>query len=115
MDGVTAIDVRVRVFTVKVALPVLPANTAVMPAVPGATPVAIPALPNTLLIVAIAGADEAHVTLFVRFWVLESANVPMAVSCVETACGTEGDGGVIAIDVKGDGVTNTLALPLFPW
>ena len=114
LGGVTAIDVRVRVFTVKVALPVCPANTAVMLVVPGATPIAIPPFPKALLIVPIPGTDEAHVTLFVTFCVLRSANVPMAVNCVETASGTEADGGVIAIDVKGDGVTSTLVLPLFP-
>jgi hypothetical protein len=65
--------------TVKVAVPLIEPEVAVMVTVPAATPLAIP-LP---LIVAKAVFDELHVTLLVRFWLLPSLYSPVAANpCV---------------------------------
>ena len=61
--------------------PVTEPEVALMLVVPVATPVARPWLPLVLLIVATPVIDDAHVTDVVRFWVLPSLKVPVAVNC----------------------------------
>ena len=56
-------------------------EVAVMVVVPVATLVARPCVPVAVLIVAMFVADELHVTVPVRFCVLPSLNVPVAVNC----------------------------------
>jgi hypothetical protein len=71
--GVMAIDVNVAAVTVSVAeLLVTPDNEAEIVDVPAATPVAIPALPPPVMIVAADVFEEIHVTVEVMFWVLVS-------------------------------------------
>jgi hypothetical protein len=108
-----AIDFSVAVLTVSVAGALtLLANTAVMLVVPGPTPVAKPSNGYALLTVATDGVAEAHVTLEVRFCVLRSMKVPVAVNSVVTPSGTLAVAGVTAMDVRGDGVTTTAAVLL---
>src|ERR1700719_1254331 len=64
--------------------------------VPVPTVLAKPAL----LIVATAVFEELQVTELVRFWVLLSLYVPVAVNCCGTPLATEGFAGVTAIEVK---------------
>jgi hypothetical protein len=77
LAGVTAMDCNVAAVTVRTVLPVTPFNVAEIDEVPTAAPVANPAL----VIVATDEVAEAHVTLLVRFCVLLSLNVPVAVNC----------------------------------
>jgi len=93
--GVTAIDVSVtRTFTV--ALPVIVPLAALMVAVPGATVITTPAA----LTVAMFALLELHVAVLVRFCVVPSVYVPIAVrACVTFAYREEGVG-VIAIDLS---------------
>jgi hypothetical protein len=65
--GVTATDTSVAGVTVKVTDgEVMLPKVAVMAVVPAATPVARPFVPAALLIVAVAGVPEFHVTVVVR-------------------------------------------------
>jgi hypothetical protein len=67
--GVTAIDCSVAAVTVNTSAgEVTPFSEAVILLVPTATPVAKP----PLVMVAVAGVAEAHVTEDVRFWVVVS-------------------------------------------
>jgi hypothetical protein len=61
----------------------------VVPAV--AADVARPCDPPVLLMVAIAGVPDAHVTVVVRVCVVEPVYVPVATHCF---CGVESDAGV---------------------
>src|ERR1022692_4661804 len=68
-------------------------EAALIVVLPGATPVANPAA----LIVPAAGVDDVQVTELVRFCVLESLYVPVAVNCCVPATTIEGLAGVTAI------------------
>ena len=67
LDGVTASEVKVPLVTVNDAVPTWPLKTAVILAEPGCRPVASPLVPKALLMVAIVGGDDVHVTAVVRF------------------------------------------------
>ncbi len=108
--GVTVIIVKVALVTVRVVDPTTPANVAVMVEVPGATPMTMPELPMATLTVATDGADEVHVTELVRFCVLPSANVPVAVYCIATCAGKLEATGVTAMDSIAEDSTTTLAV-----
>ena len=68
---------RVGGDTVNVVLPVIPLSVAEMLVLPALTAVASPAL----VMVATPVFEEAQVTEPVRFWVLPSEYVPVAVNC----------------------------------
>ena len=110
--GVIVIEVRVPLVTVNDAVPTCPANSAVMVAAPGAIPVADPLVPAASLTLATDAGDEVHNTEFVRFWVLPSANVPIAPNCARVCCATVALAGVICTDVSGDDSTTRAAVPL---
>jgi hypothetical protein len=100
--GVTAMDCNVAAVTVStsagdVTLPWV----AVMLLVPTLTPVARP----PAAIVATAGVADAHVAVAVRFCVLLSVNVPVAVNCCVRPLAIDGLTGVTAIDFKVAAVT----------
>ena len=79
--GVTAIDFKVAFVTVSVAAGlVIELIDAVIDVLPAATAVTTPWLPCVLLIVAIAWAEEFHVTEVVITFVLPSAYVPVALN-----------------------------------
>jgi hypothetical protein len=94
LAGVTAIDCSVAALTVRTVDPATLPDVALMDEVPTAKALARP----VPLIVATPGAAEAQVTLPVRFCVLLSVNVPMAVNCCERPLATDGLAGVTAID-----------------
>ena len=74
---------------------------------PVATPVASP----VLLIVAAAVLVEVHVTTVVRFWLLPSLKIPIAVNCGVAPVVIEELTGVTAIDTKTDAVTVRPVVP----
>ena len=110
LAGVTVIDTRAAGPTVKVVLPVTPAELALIWEVPCAAPVARP--PE--VIVAILVLDDVQVTELVRFWVDPSEYVPAAVNCCVLPLGIEGFAGVTAIDTRVAGPTARVVLPVTP-
>src|SRR5579871_2865800 len=94
--GVTAIDFSVAAVTVNVVDPLIAPDVALIVLVPTATPVAKP----PVVIVAVEVVPEAHVTDPVRFCVLLSLNVPVAVNCCVRPFAIDGFTGVTAIDCK---------------
>ena len=97
--GVIVIDCKIALVTVRVmAVAVIPLKLALIFVVPVANVVAKPLLPAVLLIVAVAGVSELHVTLLVIFWVLLSEYVPVAINCCVLPKASDSLPGVIAID-----------------
>ena len=72
--------------TVNVVDPLTEPELAEIVALPCATLAANPAL----LIVAVAGVFDDQVAVLVRFWVLPSVNVPVAVNCCVAPNGSVG-------------------------
>lgn len=79
---------------------------------PGATPVATPAVSWPLLMVAIPGLEDVHVTNSVRSWVSPLPKVPTALKPVWNPAATLEFWGEIAIDVSVAPSTKRLAEPL---
>ena len=75
--GVTATDTSVEAVTVSVVLPEIEPVVARMVVDPVPIAVATPAA----LIVATVAAEELHVAVLVRFCVVPSVKVPVAVNC----------------------------------
>lgn len=116
--GVTAIEVRVAVVTVRFVVPLIPANAAETVVLPGATPFATPALSAELLTVATDGVEEVQVTADVRSNCWPSLNVPVAVSWVSMVAGSFRPCGVILIETRFDPSTTTdaagaVTVPIF--
>jgi hypothetical protein len=105
--GVTVIDCNVAAVTVRVVEPVIDPDLALIEEVPAATVVASPAA----LMVATVVVAEVQVTLLVRFCVLLSLNVPVAVNCCVSPLATEGLAGVTAIDCSVAAVTVSTVEP----
>ncbi len=104
-----AIDCRTGAVTVKEKVfDVTPLIVAVMFDVPVPAPIARP----LVLIVAIAGEAEFHVTWLVMFAVLASLYVPVAVNCPLVPLAIEPFAALMAIECKIAGVTVTIVLPL---
>jgi hypothetical protein len=94
--------------TVKVVEPFIAPKAASIVVCPAATPLASP----VALIVATPGAEEPHVTVLVRFWVLPSLYVPLAVNCCVVAGAMVGFAGVTAIDTSTGAVTVSVVAPV---
>ena len=75
---------------------------------PAATPDANPEAE----MVATVAFDEVHVTEFVKFWVLVSENVPVAVNCCVAPAEIDGLAGVTAIEVRVAAVTFKVVDPV---
>jgi hypothetical protein len=71
------------------------------------TAVARPAV----LMVATPAADELHVAVLVRFWVLPSLYVPVAVNCCVLPLVIDGFAGVTAMETRVAAVTVRVVLP----
>jgi hypothetical protein len=93
--GVTAIETNAGLIATFVCVLMLP-ELAVMTAAPMATLVAKP----EALTVVMLESDELHVTELVRFDVLPSEYVPVAVNCCVVPITIEGLAGVIAKDAR---------------
>jgi hypothetical protein len=105
--GTTEIDVNTAAVTVNVAEPWIVPEAAMIAAVPFATLVASP----PLLTVAIIDADEVQVTVLVRFCVVLSLYVPVAVNCCGYPAATDAGPGVTAIEANTGAVTVNMAEP----
>jgi len=103
-----AIETRTAAVTVSTVEPVIPAEVALMVAVPGSRLVARPVGLTT----AVVGVFEAQVAVEVRFWVCESVKVPVAVNCWLVPNAIEGVAGVTAIETSAAAVTARVVLPL---
>ena len=82
--------------------------TAVITAVPWLTAVTMPPL---AVMLATDGLLEAQVTELVRFCVVPSLKVPVAVNCSVFPMAIEGFAGVTAMDANVAGVTVSVVLP----
>lgn len=94
--GVTETPIFEEATTVSVVEPVTLPEVAEIVVEPALSAVARP----VVLIVAVAVLLEAQVTLLVRFCVLLSENVPVAVNCCVPPAAIEGFAGVTAIDTS---------------
>ena len=112
--GVTTIEVSVALVVFMVNVPTTPPKIAVTVAAPGATPVTMPWKLTTSLTVAIDKGVHVQVTLLERFWVVPSANLPVATSGTVIPTGTLTGAGVMAIDCSGEDCTTRLAVPFTP-
>lgn len=104
-DGLTAIETKAAGTMVMVVLPLTEPEVALMEADPVATLVASPCEPVLLLMVTTEICDELQLTVAVRFCVLPSVNVPVAVNCCVVPRGVLGSAGVTAMDTSVAGVT----------
>jgi hypothetical protein len=106
--GVTAIDCSVAAVTVRTVEPLIDEDVAVIVEVPTPAPLASP----DALIVAVVVVPEDQVTVDVRFCVVPSLNVPVAVNCCVAPLAIEGFVGVTAIDCSVAAVTVRTVEPL---
>jgi hypothetical protein len=107
LGGVTAMDTRVGGVTVSVwgVLVIVP-DAAVILVEPTASELA---KPDPLMLTTL-GAEEFHVAVLVKFAVVESVYVPVAVNCCVIPLATEGFVGVTAIEASAAALTaNTTA------
>src|SRR5580658_3541776 len=102
LAGVTAIETSVGAVTVNTVEPEIDPEVALIELVPTPAPVARP----PAAIVAVEVVAEAHVTEAVRFCVLLSLNVPVAVNCCLFPRVIEGFAGVTEMEVR-DGTTGS--------
>ena len=108
VGGVIAIDTSVAAVTVSSVVLLTVPEVAVMLAEPIAILCASPAV----LIVAVDSVSDDHVAVLVRFCVLPSVNVPVAVNCCVVPKAIDGVAGVTAIDTSVAAVTVTVVDPL---
>ena len=105
-------------FTIRVAglLKMLPVeDVAIIIDVPAATDVANPLEPAALLMVATEGVEEVHVTALVRFCIVLSEYVPVAVNCCVAPAMMMGLAGVTAMEINVVAVTvSVVALERLP-
>jgi hypothetical protein len=109
--GVTATDTSVAAVTVSVVLLLTAPSVAEIVVVPIAADVASPFAPAALLIEAVVGVPDAHVTVVVLSWVDESVYVPVAVNCCLRPFAIEGFEGATASDTSVAAVTVRVVLP----
>jgi hypothetical protein len=106
--GVTAIDCNVAAVTVSKVEPLMDDDVAVIVEVPTPAPVARPEAP----MVAVVVVPDDQATLDVRFCVVPSLNVPVAVNCCVAPLAIDGFAGVTAIDCSVAAVTVSKVEPL---
>ena len=113
LGALIVIDWRVAAVTVRAKLlDVIPFWVAVMLLLPVATPVARP----VAVIFATFAAELAHVAVFVRFCVLPSLNVPVAVNCTLVPLAIEELMALTVIDCRVAAVTDsTKVLDVIPF
>jgi hypothetical protein len=109
---VIAIETSAAAVTVSFVDPLTVPEVAVMLAEPTPTLCASPAVLGVLLIVAVETVSEDHVAVLVRFCVLPSVNVPVAVNCCIVPNAIDGVAGVTAIETNVAAVTVTVVDPL---
>ena len=110
--GETDTEVRLALVMFKVIVPAgTDPKTARTVTVPGATPVA---MPDVLETVATVASEDVHVAEVVRFCVVPSAKVPTAFNCTEVCSASlePGFGELTAIDTSCEDVTTRSVVPL---
>ena len=107
LAGVTDIEDKIAEVTVRVALPEMLPNLAVMAAVPAATAVTRPLLVTVAAVV----FDEPQVTCVVMSKFVPSEYVPVAVNCGVSPTGMLGLAGVTDMEDRIAEVTVSVALP----
>ncbi len=107
LTGVTARESRVAEFTVRIALPEMLPEVAVMVVVPTETAVARP----LLSIVATAGLDEVQVTCMVISLFVPLLYVPVAANCCRAPTGILGLTGVMIKEDRVAGITVRIVVP----
>ena len=105
--GVTAMEDTVEDVTVRVVLPEIVPEVAVMVAAPAETDVASP----LLLTEAIEVFDELQVTDTVISWVVPSENVPVAVNCCVPPTDRLGLAGITVMEDRATALTVRVVLP----
>ncbi len=100
LAGVTVMDASVAELTVRILVPDMLPDAAVIVAVPAATGVICPLEPAALPTVATVVADELQVTDAVMSCVLLSEKIPVAVNCSVVPRATRGLVGVTAMDLS---------------
>ena len=105
--GVTPIDTKVAALTVRVVEPDTPPTVAAMTLVPGATPVARPAL----VIVATLVVADVHVAVAVMSCFEPSENTPVAANCCVVPATMPGVVGVTSMEVMVVPVTVSVVVP----
>ncbi len=108
VGGLIAIDTSAAAVTVNTVELLTVPDLAVRFAVPMPMLCASPAL----LIVAVEGVSDVHVAVLVRFCVVPSVKVPVAVNCWLVPFAIEGVAGVTAIDTSAAEVTVSVVDPL---
>jgi len=111
LAGVTAMETKVAAVTVSCAVPdllVLGSVAVMVIGPPAAAPVATPVFRPT---VAVLVSDEVQFTDAVRFWVLLSVYIPVAVNACVRPLAMEGLAGVTAMETKAAAVTVSCAVP----
>jgi hypothetical protein len=112
--GATFTESATAGVTVRLAVPVIDPEVALEVALIVVVPIALARAEPAALTVAVAGGDEIHVTDCVKFCVLPSVNVPVAVSCSVSPIGKDDGVGVTAILTSAGGPTVTDVLPDTP-
>jgi hypothetical protein len=110
--GVTEMDISVAEVTVRVVVPEMLPDVAVIVVEPAAAPVANPLESAALLMTATAASDELQITDVVRSCVVLSENVPVATNCWFVPLTMLGLVGVIAMDTSVAEVTVTIVDPV---
>lgn len=111
LTGVTFIETRVTAVTVIVVWPVIFPNAAIIEVLPPESDVAKPCVAGALLIDAIDGSEELHVTEDVRSWVVASEKMPVALNCWVMPFTTVGSLGVISRETRETPVTVREVVP----
>jgi len=111
--GVTVIETKIALVTVRVALEERLPEDAEIVEVPGASPFASPSAPFTLML-ATDGFDETQLTDDVMFCVLPSVKVPVAANWTVVPGAMEALEGETEIETRAGGVTVRDVLPLTP-
>src|ERR1700691_6712481 len=112
VGGVIAIDTSAAVVTVSWVEALTVPEVAVTLAEPTPTLCARPTVLGVLLIVAVETVSEDHVAVLVRFCVLPSVNVPVAVNCCVVPSAIDGAAGVTAMETSVAAVTVRVVDPL---
>src|SRR5258708_5289192 len=107
-----AIESRVAELTVSCVEPLVPLRVAPTVDWPGATLAPSPGEPRALLTVAMSGFDEDHVTASVRFCVVASEYVPVAVNVSLVPSAMDGFVGAMAIEINAAALTVSSVEPL---
>lgn len=93
-------DTSAAELMVNTVLAEIKSDVAVIVVVPGATPVAIPIVSESLLMTAVAVSEESHVTELVISCVLASEKVPVATNCCVVPAMIDCETGVTSRDTS---------------